>query len=60
MQPGDIYDDMPDGEAQRRHNKRRLAQLERDGDPRRARIAAVWALADQYGEIIQAGSPHSL
>jgi hypothetical protein len=60
MGPRDIYDDMPDGEAQRRLNKQRLAELERDGAARRVRIAAVLALADQYDEIIQAASPHSL
>jgi hypothetical protein len=51
---------MPDGEVRRRHDKWRVAELERDGAPWRARIATVLALADQYGEIIQAASPHSL
>jgi hypothetical protein len=41
MQVTDIYDQMPDGDAQRANNKRRLAELERDGAERRRRIAAV-------------------
>ena len=45
MQTTDIYDQMPDGDAQRANNKRRLAELERDGAERRRRIAAVFDAA---------------
>ncbi len=45
MRLRDIYDDMPDGAAQRERNKRRLAELEREGDARRARIARAGAFA---------------
>ena len=45
MQATDIYDQMPDGEAQRANNKRRLAELERDGAERRRRIAAAFEAA---------------
>jgi hypothetical protein len=41
MQLRDIYDDMPDGTAQRRHNQERLAELESDGTARRQRISVV-------------------
>jgi hypothetical protein len=41
MQVRDIYDQMPDGDAQRANNKRRLAELERDGAARRECIAGV-------------------
>jgi hypothetical protein len=46
MQVTDIYDQMPDGDAQRANNKRRLAELERDGLERRRRIAAVAEAAE--------------
>lgn len=46
MQVTDIYDQMPDGDAQRAHNKRRLAELERDGAERRRRIAALVEAAE--------------
>ncbi|HEX4009902.1 MAG TPA: hypothetical protein VHX62_07830 [Solirubrobacteraceae bacterium] len=59
MRPRDIYDDMPDGEAQRAHNKRRLAELERDGAARRARIAQVLALADLCGQAVQPPLRHA-
>jgi hypothetical protein len=42
----DIYDDMPDGDAQRRHNQKRLAELEQESAARRARIASVLAPAE--------------
>jgi hypothetical protein len=45
MHATDIYDHMPDGDAQRANNKRRLAELERDGAERRHRIAAVFEAA---------------
>jgi uncharacterized protein (DUF2384 family) len=60
MRRKDIYDNMPDGAAQRRRNKRRLAELERDAAARRARIAEVLALADLCGRAIQPPVPHTL
>ncbi|MFL5864870.1 MAG: hypothetical protein ACJ780_29590 [Solirubrobacteraceae bacterium] len=54
MIPRDIYDDMPDGAAMRKHNKQRLADLERDGAARRARIAQVIALEELWHEVVQA------
>ena len=41
MRLPDIYDAMPEGAAQRRHNERRLAELQREAEARRARIARV-------------------
>ncbi|MGO9821041.1 MAG: hypothetical protein ACLPTJ_10385 [Solirubrobacteraceae bacterium] len=46
MQITDIYDQMPDGDSQRANNKRRLAELERDGAERRRRIASVLEVAE--------------
>ncbi|HET8979757.1 MAG TPA: hypothetical protein VFN87_16475 [Solirubrobacteraceae bacterium] len=60
MSPRDIYDDMPDGTAQRQHNTQRLAELERDGAARRARIAQVIALEELWHEVVQAHSTHLL
>ncbi len=56
----DIYDDMPDGIAQRRYNQTRLAELEQDGDERRARIALVVSQAELSRMVVQPVSPHSL
>lgn len=58
MIPRDIYDEMPDGAAKRQHNKQRLADLERDGAARRARIAQVIALEELWHEVVQAHSTH--
>lgn len=41
----DIYDNMPDGEARREYNKRRLAELREDEAARQARIEMVYLLA---------------
>ena len=60
MRPRDIYDDMPDGEAQRAHNQRRLAELERDGAARRARIAQFLQLAAACRPAVQSPVPHPL
>lgn len=60
MRPSDIYDDMPDGAAQRQHNKQRLAELERDGAARRARIADVLALTDLCSQAVPTSVPHWL
>jgi hypothetical protein len=60
MRPRDIYDEMPDGAAQREYNKRRLTDLERDGVARRARISATLALADLCRQVIQAPILHAL
>ncbi len=60
MRPRDIYDDMPDGAEQRRRNQLRLAELEREGTARRARIAQVLAVADLCSRAIQAPSPHAV
>jgi hypothetical protein len=59
MRRKDIYDDMPDGEAQRAHNQRRLAELERDGAARRARIAELLTLADLRGQAVQPPMRHA-
>lgn len=55
----DIYDDMPDGDAQRRHNQKRLAELEQEGIVRRARIATVLAQAELDRLIVAPLSPHA-
>ena len=60
MIPRDIYDDMPDGAAQRQSNKKRLAELERDGVARRARLAQVIALEELWHEVVQAHTKHVL
>ena len=60
MATTDIYDDMPDGASQRQHNKQRLADLEREGAARRARIAQVIALEELWHEVVQAHSSHLL
>jgi hypothetical protein len=60
MQRKDIYDDMPDGTVKRQENKRRLAELEREGAARRARIAQVIVLEDLWHQIVQAHSSHLL
>jgi hypothetical protein len=59
MRPKDIYDDMPDGEAQRAHNQRRLAELERDGAARRARIAELLTLTELCGQAVQPSLRHA-
>jgi uncharacterized protein (DUF2384 family) len=59
MRTRDIYDDMPDGAEQRRRNKQRLAELEREGTARRARIAQVLALADLCSQAIQPPIRHA-
>ena len=59
MAQRDIYDDMPDGAAQRRRNQQRLAELERDGASRRARIAQVVDLAELSATVIGPVSGHS-
>lgn len=41
----DIYDEMEDGEVQRAHNKRRLAELQASSADRQARITQVILLA---------------
>jgi hypothetical protein len=58
--PKDIYDDMPDGLAQRLRNKRRLAELERDGATRRARISEVVSYSDLSGRVVLPTCPHLL
>jgi hypothetical protein len=60
MIPRDIYDEMPDGAAKRQHNKQRLADLERDGAARRARLAQVIALEELWHEVVQAHTKHVL
>ena len=60
MRPRDIYDDMPDGAEQRRRNQQRLADLEREGTARRARIAQVLTVADLCSQAIQVPVPHAL
>jgi hypothetical protein len=60
MIPRDIYDDMPDGAKQRQNNKQRLADLERDGAARRARLAQVIALEELWHEVVQAHTKHVL
>jgi hypothetical protein len=56
----DIYDDMPDGAAQRDRNKQRLAELEREGAARRARIAQVVSFAGLTGRVVLPTYPHIL
>lgn len=56
MSPRDTHDDRPDGAAQRQHNRHRLAELERDGAARRARIAQRIALEELWHEVVQAHS----
>ena len=60
MIPRDMYDDMPDGAAQRKNNKKRLAELERDGAARRARLAQVIALEELWHEVVAAHTKHVL
>lgn len=60
MRRRDIYDDIHDGAAQRRYNERRLAELEAEGDARRARIAAVVAQADLSRMIVAPSCDHLL
>ncbi|MGI8715454.1 MAG: hypothetical protein ACR2NR_20185 [Solirubrobacteraceae bacterium] len=60
MRQRDIYDDMPDGPAQRHHNQQRLAELERDGAARRARLAEVVGVAELYAKIVAPGFHHTL
>ena len=60
MRPRDIYDDMPDGAAQRDRNKQRLTELEREGASRRARLAEVVAYADLAGQVVLPMCPHTL
>jgi hypothetical protein len=60
MIPRDIYDNMPEGANQRKNNKQRLAELERDGAARRARIAQVIALEELWHEVVQAHTKHVL
>jgi hypothetical protein len=56
----DIYDDMPDGTDQRRHNQTRLAELEIESEARRARIAMLIAEAQLSRLNIQPPVRHSL
>jgi hypothetical protein len=60
LRPRDIYDDMPDGAAQRDRNRQRLAELEADGASRRARIAEVVAYAELAGQIVLPVCRHTL
>jgi hypothetical protein len=60
MIPRDVYDDTPDGATQRQNNKRRLADLERDGVARRARLAQLIALEELWHEVVQAHTKHVL
>ena len=60
MRRPDIYDDMPDGDAQRDRNRRRLAELERDTAKRHARLAEVVALAELCSRIVQPPVRHVL
>jgi hypothetical protein len=60
MRPKDVYDTMPDGAAQRRRNKQRLAELEREGALRRARIAQVGGVADLRRRVGLPTCPHTL
>jgi hypothetical protein len=60
MQAKDIYDQMPDGAAKRLENKKRLAELEREGTARRARIAQVIVLEELWHQVVQAHSTHLL
>ncbi len=56
----DIYDDMPDGHEQRRHNERRIAELEQEGQVRRDRIALVVADAELSRAVVAPAGRHSL
>jgi hypothetical protein len=58
MSPRDIHDVRPDGADQRPCEQRRLAELERDGAARRARIAQVNALEELWHEVVQAHSAY--
>jgi hypothetical protein len=58
MAQRDIYDDMPDGAAQRRHNQQRLAELEHNGASRRARIAQVVDTAELSAAVVGPVSGH--
>jgi hypothetical protein len=60
MSPKDVYDTMPDGAAQRRRNKQRLAELEREGALRRARLAQVVNFSDLRGQVVLPACPHTL
>jgi hypothetical protein len=60
MRYRDIYDDMPDGAALRRHNQKRLAELEREGAARRARIERVLSQAKLDRLIVQPLCLHTL
>jgi hypothetical protein len=60
MRRPDIYDDMPDGAAQRERNKQRLAELEREGASRHARLAEVVAYAELAGRVVLPMCPHTL
>jgi hypothetical protein len=60
MRPRDIYDDMPDGAAQRDRNKQRLAELLREGASRRARIAEVVNYAELAGQVVLPACRHTL
>ena len=60
MRRADIYDDMPDGAVQRERNRQRLAELEREGASRRARLAEVFAYADLAGQVVLPMCPHTL
>lgn len=52
MRSRDIYDDMPDGAAQRDRNKQSVAELEGEGAARRARLAEVVAYAELAGQVV--------
>jgi hypothetical protein len=56
----DIYDDIPDGAAQRSYNQRRLVELEQEGDTRRARISTVVAQAELSRRIVAPISDYTL
>jgi hypothetical protein len=56
----DIYDDMPDGAVQRDRNKQRLAELEREGASRRARLADIVGYAQLAGQVVLPTCPHTL
>jgi hypothetical protein len=60
MRRRDIYDDMPDGAAQRDRNKQRLAELEREGASRHARLAEVVAYAELAGRVVLPMCPRTL
>lgn len=56
----DIYDDIPDGVAQRSHNQRRLAELEQEGEARRVRIATIISQAELSRRAIPPGCDYRL